>query len=116
MLLISKGCYTFQFFRLYLGIIVLFYSISLSFSQCLQPVILFSTVCDVYSIYHVYSTIKFFPFSIAFSYLSPNVGPSYERPPVLRDHFGRAEGVVSQDRDHCSSSNSSHSMGTWMQV
>ncbi len=24
--------------------------------------------------------------------------PSYERPPVLRDHFGLAEEVVSQDR------------------
>ncbi len=26
--------------------------------------------------------------------------PCYERPPVLKDHFGLAEGVVSQDRDH----------------
>ena len=33
--------------------------------------------------------------------LFENISPCYERPPVLRDHFGLAQGVVSQDRDHC---------------
>ncbi len=30
-----------------------------------------------------------------------STGSSFERPPVLRGHFGLAEGVVSQDRDNC---------------
>ncbi len=52
-------------------------------------------------IYLVCGKIKFIIFSVTFLALFENVGPSYERPPVLRDRFGLAEGAVAQDRGHC---------------
>ena len=61
-----------------------------------------TSVCAEYLfIYSLFMNDTYRNILILFFMLFENISPCYERPPVLRDHLGLAEGVVSQDRDHC---------------